>query len=245
MSYKELIKNIDFNRMPKHIAIIMDGNGRWAKQHNQKRVFGHKKGVETVRQIVEASGEIGLDYLTIYAFSTENWRRSKDEVNYLLKLILDSLLKEIDELIKNNVVIRFIGTEEKLPGNYNQKVYETCKKSWNNTGLNLNVAMNYGGRREIIEAIKKIGAEIKSGQLDVDEISEKMFSNYLYTANMPDPDLLIRTSGELGLSDYLVWQTAYSEFWFTDKLWPDFSKEDYINAILDYQARNRRFGARK
>ncbi len=244
-NYKELLKKLNKDRIPAHVAIIMDGNGRWARKHGKKRIFGHKKGVETVRKIVEVSAEAGVKYLTIYAFSTENWRRSKNEVNYLLKLILDSLLKEIDELIKNNVVIRFIGTEEKLPGNYNKKVYETCKLSWQNTGLNLNVAMNYGGRREILEAVKKISQKVKDGKISVDDINEEMIANHLYTAGMPDPDLVIRTSGELRLSNYLIWQTAYSEFWFTDILWPDFTKTDFITALLDYQSRERRFGARK
>ena len=244
-NYKELLKKLNKDRIPAHVAIIMDGNGRWARKHGKKRIFGHKKGVETVRKIVEVSAEAGVKYLTIYAFSTENWRRSKNEVNYLLKLILDSLLKEIDELIKNNVVIRFIGTEEKLPGNYNKKVYETCKLSWQNTGLNLNVAMNYGGRREILEAVKKISQKVKDGKISVDDINEEMIANHLYTAGMPDPDLVIRTSGELRLSNYLIWQTAYSEFWFTDILWPDFTKADFITALLDYQSRERRFGARK
>ncbi len=245
MNYKDLIKKINPERIPKHVAIIMDGNGRWAKKHGKKRIFGHKKGVETVRKIVEVSAEIGIKYLTIYAFSTENWRRSKNEVNYLLKLILDSLLKEIEELIKNNVVIRFIGTEEKLPGNYNKKVNETCKLSWHNNGLNLNVAMNYGGRKEILDAIKKLFNDVQNNKIKLDDLDEKLFSDYLYTAGMPDPDLVIRTSGELRLSNYLIWQTAYSEFWFTDVLWPDFTKADFINAILDYQSRERRFGARK
>ena len=244
-NYKELLKKLNKDRIPAHVAIIMDGNGRWARKHGKKRIFGHKKGVETVRKIVEVSAEAGVKYLTIYAFSTENWRRSKNEVNYLMKLILDSLLKEIDELIKNNVVIRFIGTEEKLPGNYNKKVYETCKLSWQNTGLNLNVAMNYGGRREILEAVKKISQKVKDGKISVDDINEEMIANHLYTAGMPDPDLVIRTSGELRLSNYLIWQTAYSEFWFTDILWPDFTKADFITALLDYQSRERRFGARK
>ena len=244
-NYKELLKKLNKDRIPAHVAIIMDGNGRWARKHGKKRIFGHKKGGETVRKIVEVSAEAGVKYLTIYAFSTENWRRSKNEVNYLLKLILDSLLKEIDELIKNNVVIRFIGTEEKLPGNYNKKVYETCKLSWQNTGLNLNVAMNYGGRREILEAVKKISQKVKDGKISVDDINEEMIANHLYTAGMPDPDLVIRTSGELRLSNYLIWQTAYSEFWFTDILWPDFTKADFITALLDYQSRERRFGARK
>lgn len=229
--------------MPRHIAIILDGNGRWAAKHKTKRVNGHREGVKAVRRIVEIAGEVGLEYLTLYAFSTENWGRSKTEVSYLLKLIMDSLIKEIDELIKNNVKIKFIGTQEKLDADYNKQVMETCRKSWNNTGLQLNIAMNYGGRLEIIDAFKSITAEIKSSKFQGD-ITEQVVSDHLYTAGMPDVDLVIRTSGEERLSNYLIWQSAYAELWFTKTLWPDFSAEEFIQAILDYQQRHRRFGAR-
>jgi len=244
MEYKKLIEKIDKDRLHRHIAIIMDGNGRWAKLHNTKRINGHKKGVEAVSNIVEASIDIGIEYLTVYAFSTENWKRSKTEVNYLLKLIMDSLIKEIDRLNKNNVSIRFFGSKEELSSNYNRKVIETCKKSWKNTGLHFNVAMNYGGRREIIDAFQNIYSDIKAKKLSSNDINNETIGKYLYTAGIPDPDLMIRTSGEIRLSNFLVWQTAYSEFWFTDTLWPDFSKIEYAEAILDYQNRNRRFGAR-
>ena len=244
MSYKDLIKHIDKDKMPKHIAIIMDGNGRWAKQHNTKRVNGHKKGVEAVRNIVETAEEVGLEYLTVYAFSTENWGRSKTEVSYLLKLIMDSLVKEIDELNKNNVNIRFIGSRQELQESYNRRVVETCKKSWKNTGLHLNVAMNYGGRREIIEAFQDIFKEIQDGKINADEIDDQLINQYLYTADMPDPDYIIRTSGEQRLSNFLLWQSAYSEFWFTPTLWPDFSRSEFVQSILDYQNRERRFGKR-
>jgi len=230
--------------MPEHIAIIMDGNGRWAELNNTKRLNGHKKGVEIVRNIVETSVEIGLKYLTIYAFSTENWRRSKTEVNYLLKLIMDSLVKEIDDLNRNNVNIRFVGSRKELSASYNKKVMETCSKSWDNTGLHLNVAMNYGGRREILDAFLQIYEELQENKIDLQDLNDDLMNNYLYTAGMPDPDLMIRTSGEIRSSNFLVWQTAYSEFWFTDTLWPDFSRKEFIQAILDYQKRNRRFGAR-
>ncbi|MFC1888084.1 isoprenyl transferase [Candidatus Cloacimonadota bacterium] len=244
MSYKDLLLKLEKKKMPNHIAIIMDGNGRWADLHNTKRVNGHKKGVETVRKIVETSVEIGLQYLTIYAFSTENWRRSKSEVSYLLKLILDSLVKEIDELNSNNVNIRFIGSPKEMSATYNRKVIETCRKSWDNTGLHLNVAMNYGGRREIIDAFQLIHHDIKEKKLQLDEVDDELVSKYLYTSGIPDPDLIIRTSGEKRSSNFLVWQAAYSEYWFTNTLWPDFSRSEYISAILDYQTRNRRFGAR-
>jgi len=222
----------------------MDGNGRWARRHKTKRINGHREGVKSVRDIVEISVEIGLQYLTIYAFSTENWRRSKTEVNYLLKLIMDSLVREINELNKNNVVIRFIGSKKNLSQDYNKKVIETCKKSWNNTGLHLNVAMNYGGRQEIIDAVNEIIVDMKAGKIESGEITENLINQYLYTDGMPDPDLIIRTSGEMRLSNFLVWQSVYSELWVTETLWPDFHREEFLRAILDYQKRERRFGAR-
>ena len=240
----ELIKQVSAAEMPNHIAIIMDGNGRWAEQHNQKRISGHKEGVNAVRRIVDIAGEINLKYLTIYAFSTENWGRSKTEVGYLLKLIMDSLNKEINGLRKNNVNIRFIGSDKELSESYNKKVIETCKKSWDNDGLHLNIAMNYGSRREILEAFNKMRADIDKGELSEDDISEATVSKYLYTAGMPDPDLIIRTSGEQRLSNFLIWQSAYSEFWFTKTLWPDFSKEEFLQAIIGYQSRKRSFGKR-
>lgn len=242
--YKKLISQIDKEQMPEHIAIIMDGNGRWAEKNSKNRIKGHKEGVKAVRRIVETAVEIDLNYLTVYAFSTENWRRSKHEVNYLLKLIMNSLIDEIDELTKNNVNIRFIGSQQEIEKRYNKKVIETCKKSWNNDGLHLNVAMNYGGRRELIESFRKIANNIQTGEIDIDDISENMVSDSLYTAGMPDPDLVIRTSGEERLSNFLIWQTAYSEFWFTKTLWPDFSRKEFIKSILDFQKRKRRFGAR-
>ena len=244
MSYKELIAKLDKEKMPQHIAIIMDGNGRWARRHKTKRINGHREGVKSVRDIVEISVEIGLQYLTIYAFSTENWRRSKTEVNYLLKLIMDSLVREINELNKNNVVIRFIGSKKNLSQDYNKKVIETCKKSWNNTGLHLNVAMNYGGRQEIIDAVNEIIVDMKAGKIESGEISENLINQYLYTSGISDPDLIIRTSGEMRLSNFLVWQSVYSELWVTETLWPDFHREEFLRAILDYQKRKRRFGAR-
>lgn len=245
MSYKELIPKLNKQKLPQHVAIIMDGNGRWADQHHKRRIEGHRAGVKAVRRIVETAVEIELAYLTVYAFSTENWRRSKNEVSYLLKLIMDSLIKEIDELNKNNVNIRFIGSKKELSKKYNKKVIETCKKSWNNDGLHLNVAMNYGGRRELLDAIQEIVTDSKSGKLLENELNEAKVNEYLYTAGMPDPDLIIRTSGEERLSNFLIWQSAYSEFWFTKTLWPDFSRREFIEAILDYQKRKRRYGSRK
>lgn len=244
MQLAKLKEQVNQHKLPNHIAIIMDGNGRWAKKHKFKRINGHKKGVKTVRQIVEISGEIGLQYLTLYAFSTENWRRSQTEVNYLLKLMIDTLDKEIDELVEKNVVVKFIGTDKGLSPSYRKKIESASQKSWNNDGLHLNVAMNYGGRRELVEAVQEIGKELKSGQLEAEKIDEKVIADHLYTANMPDPDLLIRTSGEHRLSNFLIWQSAYAELWFTPVLWPDFTKKHFLEAILDFQNRDRRFGAR-
>ncbi len=242
--YKSLIPLIVKDKMPAHVAIIMDGNGRWANLHKTRRVSGHKAGVRVVREIVETAREIDLKYLTVFAFSTENWRRSRYEVNYLLKLILDSLINEIDDLVKHGVNIRFIGTEEHLPPGYDIKVAENCSRSWHNSDLYLNVAMNYGGRRELVEAIQAIATEAEKGIIKPAEITEDVISKHLYTAGMPDPDLVIRTSGEIRLSNYLIWQSTYSEFWFTDTLWPDFTRAEFIQAILDYQERKRRFGKR-
>ena len=230
--------------LPKHIAIIMDGNGRWAKEQGLNRTVGHEQGAKVVRDITIHCNNIGIKYLTLYAFSTENWGRSKTEVNYLLKLIMDSLNKEIEELRKNNVNIRFIGSEKELSAGYNKKVLETCKKSWDNDGLKFNIAMNYGSRREISEAFLKMHSELENGKLSINEINEDTISNYLYTADMPDPELVIRTSGEQRLSNFLIWQSAYAEFWFTKTLWPDFSKEEFLQAIVDFQTRERRFGKR-
>ena len=241
---EQLTRSVLSKPIPRHIAIIMDGNGRWAQRKNIKRLYGHKAGVDALRQVVEIAGDINLEYLTVYAFSTENWGRSKTEVSYLLKLIMDSLNKEIEELRQNNVSIRFIGSRQELAADYNKKIIETCKRSWDNDGLRFNIAMNYGSRREITEAFQKMHQDIISGDLSEQDIDEDTISDYLYTANMPDPELIIRTSGEQRLSNFLIWQSAYSEFWFTKTLWPDFSKEEFLQAILDYQNRDRRFGKR-
>jgi undecaprenyl diphosphate synthase len=243
MSIQDKLSELDLQNLPNHVAVIMDGNGRWAKKHHKKRIFGHQEGVKAIRKIVEISGQIGLQYLTLYAFSTENWGRSKTEVSYLLKLIMDSLLREIDELIRSNVNIRFIGSERKLNDNYQKQVYETCRRSWENDGLHLNIAMNYGGRQELLEAFGKIYDKIKSGTIS-SPIDEKMIEQHLYTAGMPQVDLIIRTSGEERLSNFLLWQSAYAELWFTRTLWPDFDKTDFLQALIDYQSRKRRFGKR-
>jgi len=241
--YKELLTLVNRDKLPEHIGIIMDGNGRWAQLHNTTRLNGHRQGANAVREVVESSVEIGLNYLTIYAFSTENWRRPQTEVHGLLKLIMDTLLKEIDELSKNNIIVRFIGSKKGLKDKYYEKINKTCRKSWKNTGLNLNVAMNYGGRQEIIEMVQKILNDHQNGLLKIEEINDKLIRKYLYTDDMPDPDLLIRTSGELRLSNFLIWQSAYAELCFTETLWPDFNRAEFVKAIIDYQKRKRRFGA--
>lgn len=245
MDYKDMILQLERDKLPRHIGIIMDGNGRWARKNKTTRLKGHKTGSRAVREVVEASVEIGVEYLTIYAFSTENWRRSKTEVHGLLKLIMNTLMEEIDELAKNNIVVRFIGSKQGLDEDYYHKIDQNCQKSWSNSGLNLNVAMNYGGRHEIVEACKRMMEDQEKGVLSSAEISRDTIEKYLYTAGMPDPDLIIRTSGEKRLSNFLVWQSAYCELWFTDTLWPDFNRNEYVQAILDYQKRQRRFGARK
>ncbi len=242
--YKDLISQLNKKQLPKHVAIIMDGNGRWAKKHKLQRINGHKKGVEAVRRTVETAREVGIKFLTVYAFSTENWGRSKIEVSYLLKLIMDSLLKEIEPLIKNGVNIRFIGSKKNLDDKYYAQAQKTCMQSWHNKDLYLNVAMNYGGRIEIIEAFKAIQQDIDDGQISRGSINDALVNNYLYTSGMPDPDIIIRTSGEQRLSNFLVWQAAYSEFWYTDTLWPDFSQAEFVQALLDFQNRDRRYGKR-
>lgn len=240
-----LIHNLDMNRIPKHIGIIMDGNGRWAKERNLPRTMGHKAGIETIRDIVKECSNLGVKYLTLYAFSTENWIRPSDEVSTLMRLLVEYLKKEFKELNSNNVVINSIGDISKLPTICQielKKAYENTKK---NTGLVLNLALNYGGRDDITTAFKRIYEDIKFGKLKESQISEKLISDYLYTSGMPDPDIIIRPSGELRLSNFLLWQSAYSEFWVSDIKWPDFKKENLHQAIYDYQQRDRRYGGVK
>lgn len=232
--------NLDLNNIPKHIGIIMDGNGRWAKKRGLPRSMGHKAGVEAIREIVKECSRLGVKYLTIYAFSTENWKRPKDEVNTLMSLLADYLKNEFEELNKNNVIINHLGNISKLPQICRKELVDAYDKTKNNTGLTLNLALNYGGRQEIIEAVKKIAAE-KSPE----EITEDSFKEYLYTKGMPDPDLIIRSSGEMRLSNFLIYQSAYSEFWVSDINWPDFKKENLQKAIWDYQRRDRRYGGIK
>ncbi|SHE63106.1 isoprenyl transferase [Clostridium fallax] len=236
---------LDKENIPKHIAIIMDGNGRWAKERNLPRTFGHKAGVETIRKILKECDKIGVRYLTLYAFSTENWKRPKDEVSALMKLLVEYLRKELEELNKNNVVVRSIGDISKLPKICQDELMASYKKTKNNTGVVLNLALNYGGRDEIIYGIKKAYEKIQKGEISIDDIDDTTFGNFLYTEGIPDPDLIIRPSGEQRLSNFLLWQCAYSEFWYSTINWPDFKEEDLHKAIYDYQHRNRRFGGIK
>lgn len=238
-------KDIDMSKIPKHIAIIMDGNGRWAKTRGMPRSFGHKAGVETIREIVKTCSKIGVKYLTLYAFSTENWKRPPDEVNALMLLLVEYLRIEVDELHQNNVVVNFIGDISALPEVCQDELIKAKNKTKENTGLILNLALNYGGRDELIKAFKTIAIEILNGNINVDNVNEELISEFLYTKGMPDPDLVIRPSGEYRLSNFLLWQVAYSELWFSDILWPDFKSKNLIEAIYDYQNRDRRFGGVK
>lgn len=229
-------------RMPEHIAVIMDGNGRWAKSKGLPRVFGHKKGVETVHEITEAAAEIGLKYLTLYAFSTENWNRPKEEVDALMGILVDTIVKERPTLMNNNVRLLTIGDTDRLPEEPRKRFLGLIEETASNTGLSLVLALSYSSRWEIIEAARRIAKEAVTGALRVEDINEQVLSEHMTTAAIPDPDLLIRTSGELRISNFLLWQLAYTELYFTDKCWPEFTKQDFIEAILDYQHRERRFG---
>jgi len=238
---KEKIQ-LDMDRIPAHIAIIMDGNGRWAKQRKLPRTMGHRAGMKNIKMMVEESSNLGVKYLTLYAFSTENWKRTKEEVGALMDLVVEFINKEFEELHRNNVKLNSIGDISKLPEKSKAAVEDAMYKTRNNTGLTLNIALNYGGRDEIVKGVKEIAKEVLEGKLQIDNIDDKIISDHLYTSGMPDPDIIIRPSGELRLSNYLLWQSAYSEFWFSNINWPDFTKEDLRRAISDFQKRDRRFG---
>jgi undecaprenyl diphosphate synthase len=239
MSVRE---KIDVEKLPVHIAIIMDGNGRWAIHHGKDRVFGHQQGVEAVRQVIEAAAELGIKFLTLYAFSTENWGRPDDEVLALMGIMVQSLNNETDTLLKNNIRLTSIGDHERLTDDVRERLFETIKLTSGSAGLNLIIALSYSSRWEITEAARKIAMETSKGIIAVEAINEEKFEKYLTTYGVPDPDLMIRTSGELRISNFLLWQLAYSELYFTEILWPDFGKEEFYNAIIDYQNRERRFG---
>ncbi|MCW8896503.1 MAG: isoprenyl transferase [Flavobacteriales bacterium] len=234
--------NLDKSNIPQHIAIIMDGNGRWAKNHRQPRVFGHKKGVISVKSVVEGAAEIGVKHLTLYAFSTENWKRPKFEVTALMQLLVSTITNEINELHKNNIRLSAIGNLSNLPTECYNELMRAIEKTQDNEGLNLILALSYSSKWEISEAVKKIAEEVVSENINVDDINEELLTKYLSTSSVPDPELLIRTSGECRISNFLLWQIAYSELYFTNTLWPDFRKENLFQAIMDYQNRERRFG---
>ena len=236
-----LSEQINTKLLPEHIAIIMDGNGRWARQRGMDRIFGHHQGVKALREVIEASAELQIGYLTVYAFSTENWGRPDEEVSALMGIMVESLNNETGTLIKNNIKLSAIGDTERLTADVRDRLMETINLTAGATGLNLIVAMSYSSRWEITEAAKKLAADISAG-LDPESVSEFSFNKYLTTAVIPDPELMIRTSGELRISNFLLWQIAYTELYFTDTLWPDFGKEDLYKAIIDFQKRERRFG---
>ena len=233
---------IDKSRMPRHVAIIMDGNGRWAKKQGLARMYGHKQGVETVHRITETAAEMGIQYLTLYTFSTENWNRPKEEVDALMTLLVDTIAKETPTLMKNNVRLLTIGDTERLPEGAKRKFEQCMEETSGNTGLRLVIALSYSARWEITNAMQTAVRKAQAGALKAEDVNEELVSSLMTTAGMPDPDLLIRTSGELRISNFLLWQLAYSELYFTDCLWPEFTEEEFCKAIVDYQHRERRFG---
>ncbi|HEY8910542.1 MAG TPA: isoprenyl transferase [Desulfosporosinus sp.] len=238
----EIEDKVAMDRLPRHIAIIMDGNGRWAQKRALPRSMGHRAGVEALRKVVKTCSKLGIEVLTVYAFSTENWRRPKDEVGVLMTLLTEYLRKELNELHGNNVLIRTMGRITDLPREAQHELEHSMESTRNNTGLILNLALNYGGRSEIIEAVKKLSKDVLSGKQKIEDIDENCFNEALYTKGLPDPDLLIRTSGELRLSNFLLWQLAYTEIVVVEELWPDFGQEALLEAIKAYQKRDRRFG---
>ncbi len=237
-----LLDQINKSRLPRHIAIIMDGNGRWAKEKGEDRLFGHFHGVESVRNVVEGCAELGIQYLTLYAFSTENWERPEEEVTGLMELLVQTIRKETDTLNKNNIRLHVIGDLQKMPPDAITELRESIAATNHNTGLNLVMALSYSSRWEILDAVKRIAEEVKEGKLLPGAITPQVFQEHLCTAGMPDPELMIRTSGESRISNFLLYQIAYAELYFTEIRWPDFRKENLYAAILDYQSRERRFG---
>ncbi len=238
----DLKSKVDTNRLPQHIAVIMDGNGRWAKQHGKPRVFGHKNGVKAVREVTEAAAELGVEYLTLYAFSTENWNRPKLEVNALMTLLVETIRKEVATLNENNIRLQAIGDISQLPPKSHQALLEGIEQTKSNTRMTLVLALNYSARWEIMEAVRNIATQVSSKEILAHEITQDIFASALSTKDMPDPELLIRTSGETRISNFLLWQIAYAELYFTPIFWPDFTKDSLYEAIIDYQNRERRFG---
>jgi undecaprenyl diphosphate synthase len=237
-----LRKQINTNKLPSHVAIIMDGNGRWAQQRGLERIFGHQQGVKALKEVIETAAELGIKYLTLYAFSTENWSRPDEEVSALMGIMIQSLNNETDTLMNNNIMLKAIGDVGRLAEDVKERLYETINLTSTCTGLTLVVALSYSSRWEITEAARRMSSDVINGLLNPDSINEEVFEKYLTTYLIPDPELMIRTSGELRISNFLLWQLAYTELYFTDELWPDFGKEDFYNAIIDFQKRERRFG---
>ena len=233
---------LDPSFIPHHVAIIMDGNGRWAKSQLKPRLYGHKEGVKSVRAVVECAAKCGVKVLTLYAFSTENWKRPNDEVGGLMGLLRNYLQQELSRMLQNNIRLTCIGDIEELPRDVREVLDSTMLKTEGNDSLTLNLALSYGGRAELIRGIRKIATEVKSGDCSVNEIDEKLIDSHLYTAGLPDPDLLIRTGGEARLSNFLLWQASYAEIYFTDVMWPEFREKEFIQAIYEFQGRERRFG---
>lgn len=239
---KKLKEEIDFDNLPRHIGIIMDGNGRWAKKRGLPRSAGHKAGAESLKKIITDANNMGVKYVTVYAFSTENWKRPQAEVDYLMNLLMDYLINAEKTLAGENVVIRAIGSRKELSEDMRRQIIKTEEFTKNNTGIIMNIALNYGGREELVNAARQIAAQARDGEIAPEDIDADMINDKLYTASQPDVDLLIRTSGEMRLSNFMLWQVSYAEMWFTDKLWPDFKPADLRQAILDFQNRGRRFG---
>lgn len=236
------MERIDGTRLPNHIAIIMDGNGRWARKNALRRLAGHKKGADSVRNVVRSCRRLGIKFLTLFAFSVENWQRPKAEVSALMSLLEDYLRSELQEMNDKDIRLMTIGDVDRFPGKTRKVLIDTVEKTSKNSGMILTLALSYGGRDEIVESVKKVVRDIKEGRIKESDITRENFSNYLYTSDIPDPDLLIRTSGEYRVSNFLLWQLAYTELYFTDILWPDFSEESLFDAVVDYQKRERRFG---
>ncbi len=239
MSFKN---KLDQKKIPRHVAIIMDGNGRWAKQRNKDRIFGHYEGVNSVKSVVEGAVEVGVEYITLYAFSSENWNRPKEEVEALMNLLMQGITDELDNLNEQNIRLLVIGQLDRLDKKIYDSVINALKSTENNTGLKLIIALSYGGRQEIVDAAKAIAQKVKNGELSPEEITVQVFEEHLYTKGIPDPDLMIRTSGEQRISNFLLWQLSYTELYFTEILWPDFRKEQFFEALYNYQQRERRFG---
>jgi undecaprenyl diphosphate synthase len=237
-----LLETINKNNLPKHLAIIMDGNGRWAKQQGLLRALGHESGTKSVKVIIEASAKLGIEFLTLYAFSTENWNRPKLEVETLMKVLINSLKKELVTLQKNNIKLNAIGNLEKLPKSAQKELLDVIDKTKDNTQMTLTLALSYGSREELVSAVRNICNKVKNNIISIDTIDDSIINEHLYTQNLPDVDLLIRTSGEHRISNFLLWQIAYAELYFTDILWPDFKEQDLYEAIISYQKRERRFG---